>query len=119
MTSLLQGSSSRGGQEALRKCVLALQEGRSVGVAVDGPRGPRHTPHVGAAVMAVRSRRPIVCVRAKAWPRIQLKSWDRFEIPFPFAKVRIRYIEIRPKEGEDWSVDRLHQELLNAMQEGG
>ena len=30
---VIRGSSSRGGQEALRKCVLALQEGRSVGVA--------------------------------------------------------------------------------------
>ena len=110
---VVRGSSSRGGSEALQQCVDKLNSNHSIGIAVDGPRGPRHVARHGAAVMAVRSRRPIVCVRAQVWPRIRLKSWDRFEIPLPFARVRIRYTVVRPISGEEWDVAQL-QEALQA-----
>lgn len=82
-----RGSSSRGGAGALRSHLQALQLGRHVVVTLDGPRGPAHEPKAGAAVMAARSGRPIVPVACAVDPRWRLRSWDRTQVPPPFARV--------------------------------
>ena len=95
---VVRGSSSKGGRMALRGCIQALEEGRSPGIAVDGPKGPRWIPQPGAIVMAARSRCPIVYVVAHCSWKIALKSWDRFVIPGPFASIRLFYGEIAPPD---------------------
>ncbi|MFZ5481245.1 MAG: hypothetical protein ACOZNI_31085, partial [Myxococcota bacterium] len=44
----------------------------------------------GAEALARRSGVPVVCgvVLARGF---RLRTWDRFLIPFPFARVRVRY----------------------------
>jgi lysophospholipid acyltransferase (LPLAT)-like uncharacterized protein len=93
---VVRGSTSQGGPMALRGCLRALRGGRSVAIAVDGPRGPRHQIAPGAAALAVLSQRPVVCARASARWRRQLSTWDRFEIPGPGARVTVRYAALRP-----------------------
>jgi lysophospholipid acyltransferase (LPLAT)-like uncharacterized protein len=93
---VVRGSSSRGGAEAVRACVRALERGASPALAIDGPRGPRHVPHAGVAAIAMRTGRPIlygVSRPAHAW---RLRSWDRFEIPRPGTEIRIRYGVLPP-----------------------
>lgn len=89
----VRGSSSRGGMEALRGLVRETRKGRSLAITPDGPRGPRQKLKSGVLVAAQLSGLPIIPVSATAdrgwWP----ERWDRFLVPKPFARVRIRYAQ--------------------------
>jgi len=58
-------------------------------VRPDGPRGPARVFAPGAAVAAQRTGALIAPIRAQASRAWRLKSWDRFLIPKPFAKVTV------------------------------
>jgi lysophospholipid acyltransferase (LPLAT)-like uncharacterized protein len=84
---VIRGSASRGGARALREMLEHLGRGECVILTPDGPRGPRHSMNPGVAWMARATRHPIVPLGLacdRAW---QLKSWDRFTLPKPFARV--------------------------------
>src|SRR6266550_3108866 len=88
---LIRGSTTRGAGRALISIVRVLQAGREVAITPDGPRGPAAKFAPGALVAAQRSDSfilPVVAVADRAW---RLKSWDRFLIPKPFARVTIAY----------------------------
>jgi lysophospholipid acyltransferase (LPLAT)-like uncharacterized protein len=93
---VIRGSTSKGGASALRGCLKLLEEGRSPAIALDGPRGPHHVPHAGALALSAMSGRPILFGVTSARPKLQLGSWDRFEIPLPGAEVRFRYGVLEP-----------------------
>ncbi|HPL10614.1 MAG: lysophospholipid acyltransferase family protein [Smithellaceae bacterium] len=87
----IRGSSSRGGKEALAAIVEDLKENLLAIHAVDGPRGPGGTVKAGLIRMAELSGAkifPVYVSFSRAWP---LRSWDRFLIPKPFSRVRIRW----------------------------
>ena len=87
----VRGSSSRGGQKALRALVQQARSGRSLAITPDGPRGPMQQLKPGVLVAAQLSGVPIIPTTATArsgwWPG----RWDRFLIPRPFTTVRVRY----------------------------
>lgn len=82
----VRGSSSRGGQEALDEYRNFLQENPtySVGVTVDGPRGPRHEAKRGAFEIAKMSGRPVIPFLPVAKKNKILKTWDKMKIPRVF-----------------------------------
>ena len=85
----VRGSSSRGGARALLEIVRELQSGGEVAVTTDGPRGPRRVMQPGAVMAAMRAGVPIVAFGAtvdRAW---RFRSWDRFVLPKPFARVTV------------------------------
>jgi lysophospholipid acyltransferase (LPLAT)-like uncharacterized protein len=89
---VVRGSSSKGAVAgALAALRRALGEGHSVGIAVDGPRGPRRVAQPGAAALAALSGRPLLLLTAHAQPAWRASSWDRFLLPLPFARVELRY----------------------------
>jgi hypothetical protein len=96
----VRGSTSRGGGRALLELVGVLRRGREVCVTPDGPRGPRHAFAPGALIAAQRAGVPLVGVVAHVDRRWQLGSWDRFEIPKPFARITVAYGEPTPVPGE-------------------
>ena len=87
----VRGSTSRGGGRALIGLIREIGEGHDVAVTPDGPRGPALVFAPGAAIAAQRSGAPIVLVRASASSAWRLRSWDRFMIPRPFARVSLTY----------------------------
>lgn len=89
--AVARGSTSRGAREGWLACREALARGQSPALAVDGPRGPRHAPQRGALTLAAASGAPVLCVVCTARPVLRLRSWDRFEIPLPWARVTVRY----------------------------
>ncbi len=113
----IRGSSSRGGREAFAECLRRLDSGWSVGLAVDGPRGPRHQPHVGAVALAARTRRPVAWMVSRARPRVRLSSWDRFEIPVPLARWDLVYglFEVDADPDDREAVDRARATLGATM----
>jgi lysophospholipid acyltransferase (LPLAT)-like uncharacterized protein len=84
---VLRGSRSRGGARALREMLALLRAGKAVVVTPDGPRGPRHSMNPGLAWMARATGYPIFplgLVADRAW---RTRSWDRFMLPKPRARV--------------------------------
>jgi len=57
--------------------------------AGDGPRGPRHVAKEGAVQLARATRLPLIAIGAAAHPVRRLGSWDRMQIPRPFARVAL------------------------------
>jgi lysophospholipid acyltransferase (LPLAT)-like uncharacterized protein len=88
---LIRGSSTRGADRALIALVRELQAGHEVAITPDGPRGPPTTFAPGALVAAQRSDSFILPVAASADRVWRLRSWDRFMIPKPFARVTVAY----------------------------
>ncbi len=84
-----RGSTSRGGQRALLKLKRFMEEGRPAGFAVDGPRGPAGKVQPGAVWLAKLTGNPVVPFHMEASNAWKLKSWDRTQIPRPFATVSL------------------------------
>lgn len=87
----IRGSTSRDAPGALRAIVRTLRGGRTVGVTPDGPRGPAHEFAPGPAIAAFETGIPIILAAVAADRAWYLKTWDRFMIPKPFARVVVQY----------------------------
>ena len=87
--SVVRGSSSRGGAEALRALAAAVRAGQDVAVVPDGPRGPRERLQAGLVVLAATTGAPVVPLAFAARPAHRLASWDRFLVPLPFARAAV------------------------------
>lgn len=82
-----QGSSSRGGVEGLTAMAQSLEEGKHVAFTIDGPRGPRYVAKPGPVILARRTGKPIFVFHMGLERAHTLKkSWDQFQIPFPFSR---------------------------------
>jgi lysophospholipid acyltransferase (LPLAT)-like uncharacterized protein len=84
-----RGSTSRGGQRALRVLIRAMRRGHAAGFAVDGPRGPAGVAQPGALWLARATGNPVVPFHAEATAAWTLGSWDRTQIPHPFSRVAV------------------------------
>jgi len=86
-----RGSSSRGGQEGFNELVRFAEQGRSLTVTPDGPRGPREVVKPGLVRLASRTGLPVLPVSSASRSAWILRSWDGFRVPRPFARVWISY----------------------------
>ncbi len=91
----VRGSRSRGGAEALRVLLRALESGSDITVTPDGPRGPRHVLQPGIFTLAKLSGAPLVPARIESAWCARLRTWDRFELPLPFSRTTLRFGGIR------------------------
>ncbi len=89
----VRGSSSRGGKEAREQIVENFKRGYSSAITVDGPKGPIYEVKMGIVDIARRGNVAILPFGAIADRYWTLKSWDRFRIPKPFARIRVFYGE--------------------------
>jgi lysophospholipid acyltransferase (LPLAT)-like uncharacterized protein len=81
-----RGSSSRGGLRALAEMIRLIREGRDTAFTIDGPRGPRYVAKQGPVLLALKTGAGIFCFHISMQHKIQLKSWDHFQIPLPFTR---------------------------------
>jgi len=84
-----RGSSSKKGNLAAREVIRKIQEGYDLALTPDGPRGPIHVVQPGIVQIAQLTGAAIVPVTYHLSRRKELRSWDRFQIPYPFARCRI------------------------------
>lgn len=87
----IRGSTSREAAGALRAMVRTLRSGGSIGVTPDGPRGPAHEFSPGPAIASFETGVPVILLAAVADRAWYLRTWDRFMIPKPFARIAIYY----------------------------
>jgi lysophospholipid acyltransferase (LPLAT)-like uncharacterized protein len=88
---LIRGSTTHGANRALISLVRELEAGNEIAITPDGPRGPANTFAPGALIAAQRVDchiLPVAIAVDRAW---RLRSWDRFMIPKPFARVTVAY----------------------------
>jgi lysophospholipid acyltransferase (LPLAT)-like uncharacterized protein len=87
----VRGSTSRGAARALIGLTRAIEAGGDLAVTPDGPRGPAKSFAPGVAIVSGRAGAPVIAAAigvSRAW---RMKSWDRFVIPKPFAKIVVSY----------------------------
>jgi lysophospholipid acyltransferase (LPLAT)-like uncharacterized protein len=87
--AVVRGSSSHTGAHTLRAYHQAMREGISTAVQPDGPSGPRHVFKLGAVLLAQMLSRSLLPVATAARPAWRFPTWDRFQLPWPFARVAI------------------------------
>ncbi|HET7552929.1 MAG TPA: lysophospholipid acyltransferase family protein [Gemmatimonadaceae bacterium] len=87
----VRGSTSRGAGRALLGMSRTVQGGGDVAFTPDGPRGPARKFAPGALIVAQRTGAPVITLAVSPSRSWRLKSWDRFVIPRPFARIRIAY----------------------------
>ena len=84
----ISGSSSRGGDTALRVMMRTLESGDNVGITPDGPRGPnQQMVGPGAVSLAKLAQKPILPVTFAASRCYCLDSWDKFKLARPFGRL--------------------------------
>ncbi len=101
---VIRGSTSKQGTRALREMREHLGQGQTVVITPDGPRGPRHSMNTGMAWLARETGLPILCLGVAADRAWRLRSWDRFMIPKPRARVVFTYsepVKVAPDAGEE------------------
>ena len=90
---LLPGSSTRGGARALLGAIRALEDGCTIAITPDGPRGPRREIKPGVVRAAQRAGAMILPLHARTSSAWSARSWDRMFLPKPFAEVHLGYGE--------------------------
>jgi len=84
-----RGSTSRGGRRALLQLTRDLAAGKPAGFTLDGPRGPARVAQPGAIWLAKATGHPVLPFHLEANRHWTLNSWDRTQIPKPFATVAL------------------------------
>ncbi|MBI5201450.1 MAG: lysophospholipid acyltransferase family protein [Elusimicrobia bacterium] len=88
----VRGSSSRGAAAATRELLELATEGRVIGFTPDGPKGPARQVKNGVLYLAKESGLPILPLASASSRKLEFaRSWDRFQIPLPFAKGALVY----------------------------
>ena len=80
-----RGSTSRGGRKALRQLTRDMAAGKPAGFTIDGPRGPARVAQAGALWLAKITGNPVIPFHIETDRHWTLNSWDRTQIPKPFA----------------------------------
>jgi hypothetical protein len=89
---VVRGSSKRHGHKALLALIRGMRGGRTVAMAVDGPRGPLHEVKSGALLLAAIAKAPVIPVAVAARrAAVVERSWDRHLVPAPFTECLVRY----------------------------
>jgi lysophospholipid acyltransferase (LPLAT)-like uncharacterized protein len=84
-----RGSTSRGARKALLQLKRGMAAGTPAAFTLDGPRGPARIAQPGAVWLAKVTGNPVVPFHIESSRHWTLKSWDRTQIPKPFATATI------------------------------
>ena len=114
-----RGSSTRGGVKGLKGILRAGRAGKDLAFTPDGPKGPRHEFKWGGLVAAQLTGHALVTIGVGADRAWYLKSWDRFMIPKPFCRLRVRYGAPRrvPREATEEDLKALAHELEEELKQ--
>ncbi len=101
-----RGSSTRGGDIALREVLRDVRDGKNIAFTPDGPKGPPRVVKEGIVYVAKMTGLPVVPFHYAAKSKKRLRSWDRMVVPWPFTKVAFLYGDpiLVPRDGdvEEW-----------------
>ena len=108
-----RGSTSRGARKALLQLKRDMEQGKPAGFTVDGPRGPLESVQPGAVWLARATSNPLLPFHIEAARSWSMRSWDRTQIPKPFATMALvigEPIDV-PPETDDAALEGVREEL--------
>ncbi len=113
-----RGSTSRGGRRALLQLARDLQAGRPAGFTIDGPRGPALVAQPGAVWLAKATGHPVLPFHLEADRHWTMRSWDRTQVPKPFATVAIAMGEAFtvPSDADETAIERYRIQLESRLE---
>ncbi len=83
----IDGSSNQNSSTAAINLMKNLQQGNSIAIIPDGPRGPSMTLGMSPIFYAWKSGKPIMGITYSiAGSKVIKKSWDDMLVPFPFHR---------------------------------
>lgn len=94
----IRGSSSWSAREAVTAMIKVAQRGEDIAITPDGPLGPCYEFKPGSLIIARRAHLPMVLLGMEFSHAKQLRSWDKFIIPWPFSRMRLRCALILPEQ---------------------
>lgn len=110
----VSGSSSKGGAAAFRGLLRSLKSGSNVSITPDGPRGPGRVAARGVAQIAEMTKVPVLAAAYSSTRGRRLRSWDRFFVPHPFARIAfVTSAPIYAQPGQD--AEALRQTIEAAL----
>jgi lysophospholipid acyltransferase (LPLAT)-like uncharacterized protein len=112
-----RGSSTRGGVGAIVEMVRLMRQGCPTAFTIDGPKGPLYVAKMGAVLLAKKTGSPVLpftITPTKFW---EAKSWDRFQVPKPFARALVQIappIDV-PPDADEATLQLKRDELQSAL----
>ena len=90
---------------------------KPVAFPLDGPRGPARVAQPGAVWLSKVTGNPIIPFHLEANRHWSLKSWDRTQIPKPFATIALVFAApfVVPPEADDGALDDASRRLERAL----
>jgi len=115
----VRGSSHRGGQRAMIEMARKVRGGADAAIAVDGPRGPRYQAKAGIVLLAKLTGAPIAPMAAGLSSYWEIRSWDRYRIPKPFARARLVHGELMfvPPDASDEDMEACRRRLEESLRQ--
>jgi len=114
----VRGSSSRHGMSAALAALRKADDARNdITITPDGPRGPIYQVQPGVLRLAQATGRSIVAIDNRIDWKIELRSWDKFQIPLPFSRCHLKLAEpIRvPPEATEEEMIAVTRRLREAL----
>lgn len=121
----VRGSSTRGGVGGLVKMIRLMRDDNlPMCFTVDGPKGARYVAKNGAVLLAKKTSNPVLPFSIELQKFWTVNSWDKLQIPKPFARARVFFIApiFVDENADDFSVENKRLELqqkLDAAVESG
>ncbi len=115
----VRGSSSRRGPQALLELTTWAERGYDLAITPDGPRGPAYQVQEGVMSLAQITGLPIIPFSYRLNWKLRPKTWDRFQIPLPFARCEMiieKPLRV-PREADDAAREALRQQLERTLKE--
>src|SRR5436190_20882856 len=112
-----RGSTSRGARKALLQLTRDMAAGKPAGFTIDGPRGPARVAQPGAVWLAKATGNPVLPFHLEADRAWTVNSWDRTQIPKPYATVAIAMGEpfYVPAEADDSAIEEARRSLEHRL----
>ncbi|HTO89041.1 MAG TPA: lysophospholipid acyltransferase family protein [Thermoanaerobaculia bacterium] len=118
--SVVRGSTTRGGGEALRQMVRQVRSGRAAALTVDGPKGPSRVPQAGVVQLARLTGGSIIPITFSSCRPRFFRSWDRYLLPKLFSRNILAYGEsftVPPEMTDEAALAKVAQTLDAATRE--
>ncbi|MDR1435017.1 MAG: lysophospholipid acyltransferase family protein [Puniceicoccales bacterium] len=111
----VRGSTKRGGKAALLEMTGLLNEGHTIAITPDGPRGPKYNVKPGIAALAKETNTPIILGGIKIHSAWRFRSWDQFYLPKPFSSITVKLRIIYPETYAAQTCEELLTHIQNIL----
>lgn len=99
---------------SIREIMNIIPQNRAFVFAADGPRGPAFKINTKITNIAQKTGVPITCIGVSYTKKIQLHTWDKFQIPLPFGEITFNYGKLH-FINKDEDIEKINQVLQKEL----